>query len=47
MRKKYEADLSEIFNTIEEENRYIGMLLDKTNVKTKSQVNYLDYIKWR
>lgn len=30
-RKKYEADLSLIFTSIEEENKKIGSLLDKTS----------------
>ena len=32
-RKKYEADLSLIFTSIEEENKQIGMLLERTNFK--------------
>ncbi len=30
-RKNYETDLSLIFNSIEEENKQIGILLDKTS----------------
>ena len=45
LRRQYEADLSTIFNSIEEENKEIGNLLSKTKVAKKAgQSSYLDYV---
>lgn len=33
-RKNYEADLSQIFNSIEAENKEVGLLLEKTNYQS-------------
>jgi hypothetical protein len=51
-RKKYEEDLSKIFNQIEEENQRIGELVDHFNdqslAKSTNQIRkYLDYPRWR
>ena len=47
-RKKYEADLSFIFNSIEEENKQVGILLEKTNFGGGLRnPQYLDYTRWR
>ena len=42
-RKKYETDLSQIFTSIEDENRQIGDLLSSTHFLSSG----LDYARWR
>lgn len=40
--------MSLIFNSIEEENKQIGILLEKTNFGfNPKNPQYLDYMKWR
>ena len=47
-RKKYEEDLSLIFTSIEEENKQVGALLEKTDFGGNSRnPQYLDYTRWR
>jgi hypothetical protein len=45
-RKQYEADLSLIFNSIEEENKQIGALLS-IETKKMGKGGLLDYKRWR
>ena len=45
-RKRYEADLSLIFNSIEEENKQIGGLLH-IDTKKMGKGGLLDYKRWR
>lgn len=44
-RMNYERDLSEIFTSIEQENKQVGLLLESTN--QQQQMQYLDYMRWR
>jgi hypothetical protein len=45
-RKRYEADLSLIFNSIVEENKQIGALLN-IEAKKMGKGGLLDYKRWR